>query len=798
MSDTRDLVAAGSSRRLLLRGSVALVLAFAAFLTWWLVTRPVTTGEESFKQRWREVAGDQPLEELNVVLVTIDTLRADHLASYGYSDIETPNIDALAREGVRFASATSTVPFTLPAHSSIMTGTYPPYHGVRENVGYHLGDKIPTLAELLRAQGLATAGFVSAFVLDSRWGIARGFDHYFDDFDLANMESANLGSVQRDGAETVAEAVAWLDSESNEPFFLWVHLFEPHDPYTPPEPYRSRYLNRPYDGEVAYADALVGELIAGLRSRRLLDKSLLMLTGDHGEGLGDHREAFHGFFVYDSTIHVPLIIRVPFGGFGGRVVRAPVSHVDLLPTILEATGRAVPAVAQGESLVPLILDPTNGDDRGVFSESTYPLYHYGWAPLRSLRTNRYKLIDAPRAELYDLETDPGEEHNLIDQEPVTAAALHATLADLAGGIEYSGDKRASAVDMDDETLLMLRSLGYVAGGGQAGLDDEIDGQRADPKDKIELHRLIMLAQSDIGAGRDEAAEEKLLRLLDEDPAIVDAQQILGNIYNARGDYERGVPFFKAALELNDEHKSSLFGLADAYRGLGRPEEALLGYQRLLELNPHESKAVLAIAQIHVGRGEMEEALAVLERAAGQEDPPAILFNQIGELLVLQNRSDEAITNFRRAIERNDWLAQPRFNLAILYEERGDREGAIGLYEEAIEMAPKHYQAQFNLGRLYGELGERYRQMELYEAAIESNPNFIRGYFYLGMLLLSEGENLERAESLTRQGLELDPEHTAGPLGYYLLADILNRKGERAAARTALRKAREIEGSTRQR
>jgi arylsulfatase A-like enzyme len=340
----------------------------------------------------RRVTDTVAPEDLNIILITLDTLRSDRLSCYGSEHVDTPNIDALAREGVRFTNAASTVPFTLPAHSSMMTGTYPPYHGVRENVGAVLGDELPTLAERLGDGGWATAAFVSSFVLDGRWGIDRGFDHYHDNFDLEEFDTPNMSAVQRTGDETVAEAVRWLDQRpAEQPFFLWLHLYDPHEPYTPPEPYNSRYPDRPYDGEVAFTDSLIGDFRQALDERDLLERSLVILTSDHGEGLGDHGEMYHGYYIYESTIHVALIMRPPLTANAGRVVDAPVSHVDLMPTVLNAVALPYPEVVHGRSLVPLMLGAQESRQRGVYSESMYPLLHYGWAPLRSLRTERKKL-----------------------------------------------------------------------------------------------------------------------------------------------------------------------------------------------------------------------------------------------------------------------------------------------------------------------------------------------------------------------------------------------------------------------
>lgn len=736
---------------------------------------------------WTQEVGQS--SDWNVVLVTIDTLRADRLGCYGNPRLETPHLDLLAREGIRFRNASTTVPFTLPAHSSIMTGTYPPYHGVRENVGYRLDETLPTMAELLASTGRRTAGFVSTFVLDSRWGIARGFDHYFDDFDLTEM-SGDLGSVQRDGQETVSAALDWLERRPPGPFFLWLHLYDPHDPYEPPEPFRSRYPGRPYDAEVAYADSLVGRFYEALEQKGLLESSLVVVTGDHGEGLRSHDEGFHGFFVYDSTAHIPLIFRLPGKRLGGRVVKEAVSHVDLLPTILEALGRPIPPTVQGTSLLPLLLGREGAEERAVYSESLYPLLHYGWAPLRALRTARYKYIEAPRPELYDLVADPDEEKNLLADERRVARDLRERLRELRSTIEVEG-RGGERADLDEETLAQLRALGYVAGRGEAASAD--DGkERADPKDKIELHQRIMMAQSALGKGDTEVAEARLREVLELDPEMIDPHQMLGQILLQRKDFEGALACFKRALELDGEHKSSLFGLAQAYDRLGRKEEALVGFEHLVSLDPTDSKAALAAARILVEQEHRTAALELLERAVDTPSPPALLENQLGELLVLEGRGPEAVAHFERAVAINEDLAQPRFNLAVLYEEKGQDEQAERFYEEAIERAPKHFQAQFNLGRLVGRRGDVARQQELYEAAIASNADFIRGYYFLAKLLMDRGGDLRRAEKLTREGLARDPEHHAGPLGYYLLADILNRTHRPAEARQAVEKGREIE------
>ncbi len=738
----------------------------------------------------RQLAGGVDPERLNIVLITIDTLRADRLSSLG-SRVRTPHLDRLAAEGVLYTNASTTVPFTLPAHSSILTGTYPPFHGVRENVGYYLGDGSPTLAEMLGEAGWQTAGFVSAFVLDSRWGIARGFEHYFDDFDLGAFQDPNLGSVQRPGSETIAAALGWLDERQRDtsetrPFFLWLHLYDPHDPYTPPEPYRSQYPGRPYDGEVAYTDALVGGFVEALEQRGILQRSALVVTADHGEGLGDHGETFHGFFVYDSTVHVPLILRLPGEGVAGKRVGDAVSHVDIAPTVLDLTGQQIPERLQGRSLLASLGEAGGeGSEAVVYAESFYPLLHYGWAPLRSLRSATHKVIEAPRPELFDLAADPREGADLFTEQPAVGRRMARSLRQLAERLE-EGAAASAAPDLDEQTLAQLRALGYLAGPGAAdaeGYDPSVP--RTDPKEKIHLHRLIMRAQGRLGDD-DEAASRLLQEALADDPELIDVHQMLGNLELDADRLDAAAGYFTRALALDDRHKASLFGLATTHRRLGQLDDALLGFRRLLEIAGQDSKATLAVADIEMERDELAAAEETLRHAA-QPGAPALLFNRLGEVQALAGRPGEAQQSFERAIEGNPRLSQPHFNLAVLFEQAGDAEGARAQYQQTIDKSPKHYQAQFNLARLMGRLGDARRERELLEQAIASRPDFALGHFFLGKSLMEAGE-LERAEEATRDGLEIQSE---SQLGWLVLADILNRRGRPAEAAGAVARGKEV-------
>ncbi|MGE5813555.1 MAG: sulfatase, partial [Acidobacteriota bacterium] len=353
-------------------------------------------------------------DDLNLLLVTLDTTRADRIGAYGAPDAGTPNLDRLASEGAVFTHATTAAPLTLPAHSSIFTGRFPPVHGVRDNGGFFLDPKQQTLAETLQQNGFETGGFVGAYVLDSKWGVNQGFKKYFDDFDLTKYKAISLGAIQRPGNEVVDEALKWLDGASRSRFFAWVHLYDAHTPYEPPEPFASRFAGRPYQGEISFADSQVGRLVSFLEERDLLEKTVIVVVGDHGESLGDHGESGHGFFVYESVMHVPMIVRAPYTLTRGRRITDPVRTVDILPTALDLLGvRAKLPPIDGVSIVPLLAGARREMDLEAYAEALYPLHHFGWSDLRALREGRYKVIAAPRPELYDLESDPKETRNLF-------------------------------------------------------------------------------------------------------------------------------------------------------------------------------------------------------------------------------------------------------------------------------------------------------------------------------------------------------------------------------------------------
>jgi arylsulfatase A-like enzyme len=413
--------------------------------------------------------------DLNLLVVTLDTTRADHLGAYGFQSISTPNIDWLARDGILFLQTSAAAPLTMPAHASLYTGRFPFGHGVRDNADFALDPGQTTLAEVLQQQGYDTGAFVSSVVLASSRGLNQGFDSYRDDF------VSVPGALRRRADEVTDDALSWLARAGSSRFFAWLHFYDAHAPYQPRSPYLESYVARPYDAEIAFMDEQVGRVLDFLRQGDLLDRTIVVVIADHGEGLGDHREAGHGIFVYDSVIRVPFIIRTPFSGLRARIVDDVTRSVDVMPTLLDLIDVPGPDAIDGRSLIPLMTGKVPTLNLDAYSESMYPLRRFGWSDLRALRTGRFKVIAAPRPELYDLDRDPFEEHNVFDTERALGERMIDRLREMEAAASSSGPSRARA-EIEADTAAKLASLGYVSRPGVSSPTDL--SELPDPKDQI--------------------------------------------------------------------------------------------------------------------------------------------------------------------------------------------------------------------------------------------------------------------------------------------------------------------------
>lgn len=527
----------------------------------------------------------------DVFLITIDTLRADHLHCYGYEGIKTPALDSLAADGIRFAEAFTPSPITNSSHTTILTGLLPSNHGVTD-FAVPLTDSHLTLAELLKRDGYHAAAFIGAVILDSSTlapGLDRGFD-YYDNFPAGGKSASRWDRLERRGEVVVQHASKWLIAHPNGPRFVWVHLYDPHDPYEPPAPYSETYKNNLYDGEIAYADSAVSQFVALLKSRGWYENALVVVVGDHGEGLGEHKEETHGIFLYDSTTHVPLIMKLPAEKQAGKVVDEQVRTTDILPTVLEAVGAKEPESLDGKSLLPYSTG-TEGEGRIAIGETDYPL-RFGWAALRSVRTGGMKFIEAPQPELYDLRADPKELQNKYSESDEPVKKSRKVLASLQ---PRSPNESPGTADS------RLQALGY------AGQKTVVNGPLPDPKDKIEeqnlLHRAMMAAQDDRLAEARQALEQVLQR---NDKSFLALRQ-LGEIEVRSGDYAHATEHLNRARSINPDDTAIAFLLGQSLQKTRDLEGARSVLEASLKANPNEMQSRLLLGQIYLDLSKPDEA-----------------------------------------------------------------------------------------------------------------------------------------------------------------------------------------------
>lgn len=785
--------AAGLKRRLLLASFAAsLIIAIALYLV--LSGGLLFRGQRS-RAEVKKLLGSLNTQDLNILLFTLDTTRANHIGCYGYSRIETPNIDRLAGEGFLFKNAISQAPLTLPSHSSIFTGTYPLFHGVRDNGGFYLEANKTTLASVLKQAGWATSAFVGAFVLDSRWGLNQGFDYYYDNFDFAKYKTISLDSVQREGGEVVKAFFDWFATNSQKKFFSWLHFYDPHTPYEPPEPYKTQYGGRLwglYDGEIAYVDVLIGSVVDELKKKDLLERTIIIIVGDHGESLGEHHESAHGFFIYDATQSVPLIVHIPSAALKGKVIESQVENVDIMPSVLELLGLPIPREVQGRSFLPLLAGKKDDVERFAYSETYYPRFHYGWSELKSLRTSGYKFIQAPRPELYDLVKDSGEQVNIYDRDSSLGKRFERELRSLQERLSAKGVEDRGPEKLDDDAREKLMALGYI-GGFTSSSKMAQSGDLGDPKDKIILYNKIKQAE---GASANKEFDDSL-KLLDEviaqDPNIMEARQVRANIYLELDRPEEAIAECKEALKTDEEYEGAIFTMAQAYERLKKYDEAIAGYTRVMQLDPRDPKPYVNLGEIYCETKDFDKAIVNLEKAISTDpEHSAVAHNLLGSAYLEKKMLEPAEKEITLALQMRPRLPDAHYNLGLLYEYKADILRAIEEYKKEIEIHPGAYPAHFNLALIYAKQGKLREEAEELKLAIDSNKKFARSYLFLAKAYLDLNENFDEAISLAKKGLELEPEAESAPLGHYVLADIYNRLGRMADYTAEVEKGRALE------
>jgi choline-sulfatase len=629
------------------------------------------------------------------VLVTIDTLRADRLGAYGGAPEITPHLDRIAREGAFAAAATAHVPLTRPSHVTLFTGLLPWQHGIRDNISPAEVPPGPVLAEVFKQQGFLTAAFVSSIVLAPHGGLGRGFDVFGDRMAPASG-APFLNTLQRRGDETVAEATRWIEANHQRGrLFVWLHLYDPHDPYEPPEPFASRFAGRPYDGEVAYADSLVGRLEETLERLGLRPQTLLAVTSDHGEGLGEHEETLHGFFVYQTTLAVPLVLRGP-GIAPAKRLTATAGLVDLYPTLPELAGLSLPEAAHpgGRSLAAALRGGSEPAERPLYAESLVPLLHFGWSDLRVLREGRWKYIQAPRPELYDLAADPGERTNLAAAQPARAAAFQSAL----GGVldQERAAARTAAAPVPVELLEKLGALGYVGGAAPA----ETSTPGADPKDKIADFRVandLMRDGLERLQRRDYAGSAARFReLIRRGIESFEAHFYLGRALMGLGRPAEAGPHFEEAVRRAPKLAEGWERLARARQATGERDKARAAYEAALPLAPSSAELRLRLGELLRDLGDTGQAVARLREAVTLDPTSAEGWNTLGMTLGGTGQLDEAEAAFRKAIERDDRNHRYAYNLGLVLYRQGRGQDARPFFEKALALEPRFAPARERL------------------------------------------------------------------------------------------------------
>lgn len=680
----------------------------------WIVLATVAAQALLAMQCSRQAPAPQP-REANVLFITLDTTRADHLSCYANQAVaplyerrlrserdqktpvtdrrysrgaKTPHLDALAGRGIRFAHATSQVPLTLPSHACMFTGTYPEVHQLRDMGGFTLDPKHLTLATMARNTGYTTAAFVGSKAVGRVFGINQGFDTYDDQMPARGEEEGKLPGVfpERRAAVTTDRALEWLKQHGKERFFLWVHYYDPHEPYEPLEPYKTQYPNDPYSAEIAYTDEQVGRLLDFLGQQKLRDRTLVIAIGDHGEGLNDHGEGTHGIFIYDDTLHVPLIIagpKVP----AGKVVNDQVRSIDLLPTVTEFLNLAPNPAAQGVSLWPLIErgQPLPGKGSNYsYIETLYPKTYMNWSELRGMRTDRWKFILAPKPELYDLEKDPAEKENIIARHPAEADQLQKKIWEVIG--PAARDQKLSFAPVNKETRQELESLGYVSAGTPREILLNMSGP--DPKDRVSTLQAIQQYARAMKVKGFAQAARAMEAAVKKDPANPLARLYLATAYEKQRDWRRAIETYRGAVEIHVATDQILSRLGKAYLRVHDLVNGVKVMEEAGRMNPTDLDNFRNLGTAYLELQRLPEAEKAFRAILVQDDRNAPAYNGLGLVAIQRGDGDAARVNFERAIEFGPDEVEPLFNLGLLYQKTGNRAQALRYFQMFVERAPK--------------------------------------------------------------------------------------------------------------
>jgi len=731
-------------------------------------------------------AGDR---RLNVLVITLDTIRADRLGAYGNTQIRTDFVDGLADRGVLFDRCVAPTPLTLPSHTSLFTGTYPVFHGVRDNSNYVVPAELTTMAELLSEEGYRTGAFVGAFVLSTRWGLDQGFETYTEPKGGYDPTMMSFAQIQRPGDAIVDDAIAWLRKESEKPWFAWVHLYDPHLPYEPPPDFAREYPDDPYLGEVAFADAQLSRLHGFLQTAGLDSNTIVVFAGDHGEGLGDHGEFDHGLLLYQTTARVPLIIVHPDSTSRGVRREEVVSLVDIMPTIAEALDLPLPGSVQGQSLWPLIGGAGVFDEIPVYAETLYPKLHFGWSPLTALQDRQFQLIQSSDPELYDLDRDPAQENNLFETQPDVAKRMARQLDILVerlgrGAMEASNEPDAA-------TIANLAALGYVASGVGPDEGQSIDDLPS-PRSMLPIYKLFGKAAAAVSAGDEAGGERMLLEIVEANNSLVDAWFSLGRLYKSQGRMAEALSAFREAHARRPLDPTHVSKLADALISTGQPAEAEQLLLAAQEKHPDNPYIVLALARVLEATGRFAESENLFHESLTLDPRSATAHVRLAALALRRGDFNTVNVQLDAALRLDPRVPDASLIKGQLLESQNRIDEAAQAYRNELSSSPNSLPAAISLSRLEGRRGRTAEQERVLRTAIQASPQSPGPYLVLAISFLQRGERYAEGVELAETALQQGPKGEDLRMTYVLLANLYGRLGNsereseytRLAAQTA--------------
>jgi arylsulfatase A-like enzyme/predicted Zn-dependent protease len=704
-----------------------------------------------------------------VILISIDTLRADYVSCYKKGNAQTPNLDQLAKEGMLFQHCIAQTPLTLPSHTSMLSGTYPLHHQVRDNGGLQVPKQLELVSEVLKKEGFSTAAFIAAYVLHSKWGMNQGFDTYSDDFDLSKYKLTGT-ELEKRADVVLTDAQAWISHHKDESFFTWIHLFDPHADYEPPAPYDKKYPDNPYAGEVEYVDEQLGKFFRFLKKQGIYDECLIIVTSDHGEGLWDHGERSHGFFVYESTVHVPLIIRAPYP-FPSKHQKRLVELVDIAPTILDFLDFNIPDSYQGFSMLPLIEDPDTEEwtKNVAYAESFYTRLHLGWSELQAIYQDDWKYIRAPKEELYNIREDGAEKNNTATINAKKNASMKRRLIKFINDHSKNSVSRLTELKPNKEEMKRLESLGYLTSKAQVDLSK--GGELPDPKDKVAFFEIHDNAMKLMRESRFAEVVQIMEGFLGKEPGNVDVLILLGVAYSKNGQPEKAIPLMQEVLKVKPDYNDAMVNLVLGFNAVGKPDLAIKECRRFLTMFPEDFVLHNLMGNSYFLKEEYDEALKHLSRSLEIEPQNSKALLRIAEVYLLKRDYDKAKNYITKALDIFPDMHNAYFLLGRMEEEKGNNDQAIKHYKKEIENFQSNHISAFHLAEVLKKSGRYPEAIPYYRHALKGDGNFRLPYFMIANYFMETGQNLQEAIELCKKGISVLPQDESTLFGYFILTNI---------------------------